>query len=102
MRKVVDGVIYDTEKAEEVDKHSEHYPGDFYHYSETLYRTKKGNWFLDGAGGPASKYATRCGNMSHGDFDIVPLTSEEAQKWLERYGSVSELEKYFSENLVEA
>ena len=101
-KKIIDGVVYDTTKAESIASHSEHLHGDFYHFEEALYRTKKGSWFLRGSGGAASKYANHDGNSSYGSSDIVPLTDSGAQSWLEQHDHTEEVEKYFQKNLVEA
>ena len=41
-------------------------------YEEKLFKTKKGDWFLYGNGGPESKYTTET---------LIPLTEDEAQNW---------------------
>ena len=102
MRKIVDGYLYDDEKAEEIAEHSAYYPGDFQHYSEKLYRTKKGNYFLSGSGGAASKYACREGNMSYGSSDIIPLDNSDTLSWLEKHDYVKEALELFGADVKEA
>ena len=63
MKKVIEGKVYNTETAEELHDWSNHYPcSDFKACSESLYRTKKGAFFIAGSGGPLSSYAVPCGN----------------------------------------
>lgn len=55
MKKVINGKVYNTETAEEVASYSFSNSNDFRYIREKLYRTKKGNWFLYGEGGPMTK-----------------------------------------------
>jgi hypothetical protein len=101
MRRIIDGKRYDTETAEDVASwHNHYYPNDFHYCTETLYRTKKGGWFLAGEGGPLSKYARSCGDGRRGGKGLFPITEEEARQWLEERDGVDVLEKYFG-HLVE-
>lgn len=103
MRKVVDGVLYDTEAegVEEIVSFSNNLPySDFEHVKESLYRTAKGRFFLAGGGGPMSKYATSVpGGGTSGSKDITPMSEEDAFQWLERHQFVSELQELFPEKL---
>lgn len=103
MKAVIDGIIYDEDKATEVAHHeSNHNRGDFNWYHEDLYVTAKGRWFLAGEGGPMSHYKELvCGGYGHGE-KITPLTPEQAQRWLEEHDKVEVLEKYFGYQLEEA
>jgi hypothetical protein len=103
MKRIVNGKVYDTETAECVaDWHNSFYGGDFQRCEESLYRTKKGAWFLAGEGGPMSKYARPVGNMTSGGEGLEPITPKEAQEWLEAKGFTAELEEYFSDQIEEA
>jgi len=52
MRKVIQSRIYDTDKATKVaDYWNCLSTSDFNNLSESIYRTKKGSWFLHGIGG---------------------------------------------------
>ena len=74
--------------------------GDFRNISEDLYRTKKGSWFIYGAGGSLTKYGKKVGNMTCGSEDFIPITDEEARKFIEDHGDKEIYMKYFE--LVEA
>lgn len=69
MKKVINGKIYNTETAIKVDCYcSDYYCSDFNYYDETLYKTKKGNYFLFGSGNALSKYSCSVGNNGRGGF----------------------------------
>jgi hypothetical protein len=102
MKKIMDRVIYDTEKAEQIAEYSSgHNPGDFEHFTETLYKTKKGNWFLHGEGGPSSPYTERVGSSTSGSEEIQPMDEDEVIEWCERRQMIDVLEKHFP-NAIEA
>jgi len=89
MRKVIEGKRYDTETAEQVASTSYANYTERTYWSEELYRTKKGNWFLYGEGGDLSKYARSA---------IIPLTRVKAMSWLEVHTTGSEaIENYFAD-----
>ncbi len=46
MKKIINGRRYDTATAQEVASDSYGIPGNFEHWTETLYRTQAGAWFL--------------------------------------------------------
>ena len=93
MKKIINGKRYDTETAEMVADDSYSNYGDFGCWSEELYRTKKGNWFLCGEGDDE----TRDGSV------IIPFTKKEALAWLEAHTSDSEAyEEYFADVVEDA
>jgi hypothetical protein len=100
MKQIIDGKRYDTEKAEAVASDSSSCgKSDFNYYSEDLYRTPRGRWFLAGEGGARSKYARAVQNGSIGGWRIIPLNEGEAREWLEACNSFQAdeaLEKYFA------
>lgn len=104
MKKVIKGKVYNTETATEIDYYSSNYNStDFNHYSESLYKTKKGNYFLYGSGNAMSKYSCSVGNNGRGgSSDIITLTESEAMEWMEEYGDADIMEREFSHALVEA
>lgn len=83
MKQVVLGKTYDTETAEEIGSHENEYGnGDFRWIEETLYKRKRGGYFVHGRGGAMSPYVRRCGDGSYCSGQrIVPLTDEEAAAW---------------------
>ena len=87
MRKVIDGRVYDTTKATEIDRDSHGYGGDFGQWEETLYVTVKGRYFLAGSGGPNSSWAESLGNNSWGGGrGIRVLDKGDALRWCEAHG----------------
>jgi hypothetical protein len=103
MKATINRLVYDTNTAEELANESYGYQTDFNHWSETLYKTKKGNYFLFGEGGALSKYAEPCGNNCYGGGDrIIPLTEEEALEWCELHGWQIIIDKHFKHLIEEA
>ena len=103
MKKVIEGKVYNTETAEEIHSWSNHYPSsDFKACSESLYRTKKGAFFIAGSGGPLSSYAVPCGSGYGGGDGIRPITREEALEWLESHDGGDAIEEHFSDMIEEA
>lgn len=96
MRKIINGKLYDTETAREVASFESNFArNDFSFYEETLFRKRNGEFFLSGKGGPMSHYAKReIGGMTGGEA-IIPLTEEEARRWLEDNADVDTYLKYF-------
>lgn len=96
MNKIINGKRYDTERAKQIAEHSEGYPRDFHHFTETLYRKKTGEYFIFGEGGPASRYAERIEqNTWSGGARIIPLSVESAKAWAEKYLDADEYESIF-------
>ena len=84
MKKIINGKMYNTETATELAYYSYLYPSDFGYFEETLYRKKKGEYFLYGKGNAASKYAVSCGNNSWSSgWDITPMPELKARSWVE-------------------
>jgi len=85
MRQVIKGLVYNTETAEILGSADSSYLGanDFRSYSETLFKTKKGRFFLAGEGGPMTKWGEACGDMRGFGSGIIPLDSAEAREWCE-------------------
>lgn len=47
MKRIIDGKLYDTEKAEVLCEHSYSNPGDFYYVYEALYKSPGGHFFIE-------------------------------------------------------
>ena len=102
MKKIIDGKRYDTETSTEIDRYSNgHHAGDLHRYSETLYRTKSGAWFLHRRGGPLSEMGESIGNERHGSEDIQPLTTDEAFTWLAK-NDPAKAEEHFADRIQDA
>ena len=84
MKKIIDGKIYDTEKAEKITGESYSTRGDFHHTFQDLYMTKKGTYFFHGGGGPMTDYAIALGNNSTGGSENIwlPENEDEVQNWV--------------------
>lgn len=98
MKKIIEGRLYDTEKAKELGCDSYSSRRDFHYWVETLYQKRTGEFFVYGEGGPASKYAESVGlNEWSGGERIMPLSYEEAQEWAENHLSGDEYIGIFGE-----
>lgn len=104
MKQIIDRKRYDTETAKEIASWDNGLGySDFGWCKETLYKTKKGSYFIAGEGGAKTGYAQPCGNNCWGSGErIVPCTSEEALEWLENKGETDAIEKYFANDLEDA
>ena len=97
MKKVINGKLYDTEKAQRLASWENIQDiRSFSHMEETLYRKRTGEFFLHGEGEARTRYARQYeSNMwGHGE-EIVPLTVQAAQKWAEEHLDGDEYEKIF-------
>lgn len=98
MKRIINGKVYNTEKAERVGSWDNgYYTNDFHYCSEDLYRKKTGEFFLHGEGGAMSIYASSEGNMSGYGERIIPMTYDEAAKWAERHLTGDQYEQIFGE-----
>lgn len=90
MKQIISGKMYNTETAQEIGYDSNGMSrDDLWFVEETLYRKKNGEFFLDGHGGPLSRYSKPNGSLSRcGARELVPLSTEEAKAWVERHCSV--------------
>lgn len=103
MKKIINKKMYDTDKAILVD---EYWNGlgssDFRYFSEELYITKRGEFFLYGSGGAMTNYAKSNGKSTWGSSEIIPLSPDEAYEWLEEYNKTEAIEEYFFDKIQEA
>ena len=99
MKKIINGRVYDTEKAKELGTYANYGSWrDFSHLEETLYRKKTGEYFLFGEGGPMTRYAEAEGqNGWSGGKRIMPMTYDEAREWAEEHLEADEYEAIFGE-----
>ena len=103
MKKVIDGKMYNTDTAECLHSWDNGcYGNDFNACEESLHKTKKGNYFIAGSGGPMSRYAVSCGtNTTSGSWDIRVISKAEAISWLESHNGTEAIEKYFADEIEE-
>lgn len=84
MKKVVSGVLCDTDTARLIGAYENSNRGDFHFYREELYRTKSGRYFLYGEGYAASPYARQVAPREWAPGESIKLMSPEAAKqWAE-------------------
>lgn len=86
MKKVFNGKSFNTETAKELGTiYSAALPDSLEYFSETLYLTKSGNYFIHGAGGPRSPYYDiKTVNGITGSVageHIRPVSPDEARAW---------------------
>ena len=92
MKKIIDGKLYNTETANEIGSWRNGYNYcDFQWCGETLYKTKRGKYFLFGEGGPMSMYRKMCGKNSwSGSWDIITQSDADAIFWAEEHLTADE------------
>lgn len=98
MKRVINGRVYNTETAECIDDWDNGCNfGDFNQCDESLYKTRKGQFFTAGSGGARSKYSHSCGTNSVGGGEGMELLSEaRALSWCEEHDvNAGVIAKYF-------
>lgn len=95
MKQIIGGKRYNTETATKIGEASRGYGGDHARFECGLYKTRTGNYFLAGEGGPASMFAESVGNASIGGSGIIPLEEADALEFAERYFDAETIEEYF-------
>lgn len=96
MKKIINGKVYDTDKAQIVGAWDNGIYGDFDSVEETLYRKRTGEFFLHGVGGARTKYATIAGGNSWaGGQMILPVSYEDARQWAEDHMDAEDYEAAF-------
>jgi hypothetical protein len=86
MKKIIDGVRYDTDSAIKIGEASSTVGrSDFRWWAETLYKGRRSSrWFLSGAGGPMSQWGkSQEDNTRTSGEGIKPLSPEQALAWCE-------------------
>jgi hypothetical protein len=81
MKKVIDGKIYNTDTAQRICTLPCNADGDSFkeHYT-SLYRTKNGNYFLEGDGGAATMWARSVGNAKIWGSGLRQIDTAEAMQ----------------------
>ena len=99
MKKIINGKVYDTEKATMLNYWENSFSGrDFGWCREELYRKKTGEFFLHGEGGPQSRYSVSQGNNTwSGGERVMPLSYDAAKQWAEEHLDGDEYEAIFGE-----
>lgn len=88
MRRIKEGVAYDTNTGELIKEvgFNDAYPDQ----GQRLYRTRSGAFFV------WEQYVVETYGGYRAEEDIAPVSDEQAQQWLEKYGNEL-VEKYFGE-----
>ena len=103
MKAVINGLRYDTEKAELIGEADFGYRKDFRYFEETLYCTASGRFFLAGEGGPLTRWARiNADNSKSGGKGIVAMDKIEALAWAEKNLTAEQIENAFADDLLEA
>ena len=104
MKKVINGLRYDTEKSIRVGSYEFSNSRDFNWVFETLYQTPRSKkFFLAGEGGANTKYRTTVAqNTWSGGDGLFPLEREEALDWAERYLDPEIIDEFFGDMIEDA
>ncbi len=109
MKKIIDGVRYDSEKALLIGEADNLARGvdsvtDLGYWTAALYRTpRSGRFFIVGEGGPQSRFSQSAGQNSWtGGEDLIPMSKREALEWAERYLDPEAIEKHFADLIEDA
>ena len=99
MKKIIDGKLYNTETAKLLGSwESEINVRSLNREVEELYRTKSGNFFIWGQGGPGSRYRQLTDENSWTGGELIrPVSEAEARKWAEEKLDVDTYESIFGE-----
>ena len=104
MRKIIKGLLYDTDTAECLYSWNNGYYGtDFKYRSKALFRTTKGNLFLYHSGGAMTDMRQTAGSNSwSGGEDIEPIDEKTAVKFLETHDGADVIMSEFPDHYDEA
>lgn len=105
MKKILDGVRYDTEKMIEIGHASASCPrNDFQWWEATLYKSPRAERYcIAGEGGPMSRFSQSVGQNSwSGGSDLIPMTRAEALEWAEQHLGPDEIEEAFGDLIEDA
>jgi hypothetical protein len=104
MKKIIDGIRYDTTRATEIGNASHSNPSDFHHWDETLFKApRSGRFFIAGSGGPMSKWSRSIDQNSwSGSSGIRPMNKEQARQWCEQYLEGDEWAEHFADQIQDA
>lgn len=98
MKKIIEGRVYNTETAKLLGEYSYSNRTDINYFSEKLYRTKSGAYFLYGEGGPASRYSKQVGqNRWTGGEEIRAMSPQGARAWAKEHLDADKYAEIFGE-----
>ena len=97
MKRVIDGKVYNTDTATKIGNYSNGYScNDFNYLDQTLYLSKKGQFFLVGYGGANTIYAESYGDMRGEGSTLRLWNKQEALSWASQHLDTEVIEKYFT------
>jgi hypothetical protein len=103
MKAIINGLRYDTEKAEFVGSASADCGRtDYCWWQAGLYKTSAGRYFLAGRGGPNTRFATPISGGRTGGEKIIPMTKDEARAWAEKMLPTGAVEHFFADVIEDA
>jgi len=106
MKAIIDGKRYDTGTAEEIASTGGgrgHNPrSDFHRWEQTMYRTKRGAWFVHSIGGALTEWREQCADGWSWGETIRALSPDEARAMLEEWNAVEALEEHFASEVEDA
>lgn len=98
MKKVISGVLCDTETAKMLGEYEHEHKSSFHWYVERLYRTKSGKYFIYGEGHAASPYARKVAQSEWAPGEAIKLMPPEAaRQWAEDHLDAGEYIAAFGE-----
>lgn len=98
MKKVISGVLCDTDTAKVLGEYEHEYKSSLHWYTERLYRTKSGKYFIYGEGHAASPYAKKVTQCEWAPGEAIKLLPPEAaRQWAEDHLDAGEYIAAFGE-----
>ena len=98
MKKVISGVLCDTDTAKMLGEYEHESKNSFHWYTERLYRTKSGKYFIRGEGHAASPYARKVAQSEWAPGEAIKLMPPEAaRQWAEDHLDAGEYIAAFGE-----
>ena len=98
MKKVISGVLCDTDTAKMLGEYEHDCKSSFHWYMERLYRTKSGRYFIHGKGHAASPYARKVAQSEWAPGEAIKLLPPEAaRQWAEDHLDAAEYISAFGE-----
>ena len=104
MKRVLEGVRYDTDKAIKIGSDTNGLPvSDFSYWWAGLYKAPRSDrYFLAGEGGAMSMFGSVSGdNRGYGER-IQPMTKKEALAWAEEHLEADIIDEFFGDMIEDA
>lgn len=97
MKRVIEGIKFDTDKSHKVCDIRESNRSDFHCLDCALYVTPRSHrFFLSGWGGAMTRFAHKCTDNSWCGWEkIIPLEKEEAMAYAKKYANNDIINKFF-------